>query len=394
MKKKKVLHKKITRHKPTNIFGLISLIVLALVVIGGVIGVASKSSYLRGKAANKQSAAYCMTLTSKTQCQDLTNNQCKWLDCPGSYSYYGQCRTEDGCNLNVNNCTGNGGRCIYNILNTEDQTLGCGPNNYTSYNACWVDAIKDRDGNEIQPGKCVSMGEPVGNDGTNARYCCMLEAGYLGFTTSACDGTGKTSGGVAPTSTSSRETGRITAPRSTGSTGVSGESRRPSMGEECTTTRGWKGTCQTEYLCPRQLAEVVYEEAKCASVAFLAPIGCCAYAPADYPRSMGEKCETSPEKWPGKCTLGPACMQSVLPNIKWDNDACLGTLLGCCGYKPGGVRVTIPEIEVDIGGVPVLRVTPGARQIYGPTPKPAARPTPKSAIRNIFSKIFGSFNSR
>lgn len=376
MKKKKVLHKKITRRKPTNIFGLISLIVLALVVIGGVIGVASKSSYLRGKAANKQSAAYCMTLTSKTQCQDLTNNQCKWLDCPGSYSYYGQCRTEDGCNLNVNNCTGNGGRCIYNILNTEDQTLGCGPNNYTSYNACWVNAIKDRDGNEIQPGKCVTKGEYVGNDGVNARYCCMLETGYLGFTTRTCDGTGRISGGVVPTSTNIRE-GGVTAPRSTGSTGVK-------TGVDCSFTKAgykWEGTCQTPYLCPNLLPEVAYDETACKQVG-IAGIGCCATAPDDFPRKRGDVCVTSIDKWPGKCTSSPLCPW-FLPNADWDDAACLGSSLGCCGYKSGGVGVTVTS-------TPIPRITPRTGQTPGQTPGqiPGQRPS------TIFQRIFGRINRK
>lgn len=207
MKKKKVLRRKITRSKPSNIFGLISLIVLVLVVIGGVIGVASKSSYLRGKASQKISWNYCSTLAAKTQCQDLTANKCKWVDCPTSYSVYGSCPTDQGCRYDsfTKRCFGDGGSCIYNIL-SEDPTLGCGPTNYTSYGACWVEAIKDNNGNEIKPGKCVAKGEKVGYDGVNVRYCCITDKGYLGYTVNKCDETGGVDGPItAPTAIDKKE---------------------------------------------------------------------------------------------------------------------------------------------------------------------------------------------
>ena len=104
-------------------------------------------------------------------------------------------------------------------------------------------------------------------------------------------------------------------------------------GASCTTADRWPGTCSLITECNKANTNIVWDVTKCTKSITGGEYGCCGIkpgAPENSRPNLGQSCSTS-ASWPGTCTTNINCNQSD-SDIAFDITEC--KVGGCCGTNP------------------------------------------------------------
>jgi len=102
---------------------------------------------------------------------------------------------------------------------------------------------------------------------------------------------------------------------------------KPGYGQACKSSKGWAGTCRNLMECASIAnPHVVADWTTCKDYV------CCAGEPGYTIPDLGQACTTS-KGWPGTCTTTSNCLlQRPDSSWAWDQSICMRG--GCCGKKP------------------------------------------------------------